>query len=285
AYTAQTWDELSSFYWYGSRAYDPSLGRFLSADTIVPDYKNPQSLNRYSYGYNNPVKYSDPTGHYPWDPDPWAEEFRLIHGRYPTEEDRRDREFSLRNPGSGPGGAWTEEDWKAYGMARGYGWSPSEGIFGGAKGSLPERLFISAALSMLIRSKMGSGQAALLHQRGTTIRFGDPFGNASAWTRGGTDIEIDPLYAGWAGGTPVEALAALLAHEAVHVDVQSGRAIWFIPPDSIAEEMGAFKVGRAVWGELKKRDFHDQDWWAKRVDRGEGALIEAIQRTMWWLRW
>jgi hypothetical protein len=29
----------------------------------VPSPGNPQSLNRYSYGYNNPVKYQDPTGH------------------------------------------------------------------------------------------------------------------------------------------------------------------------------------------------------------------------------
>jgi hypothetical protein len=35
----------------------------VSADTIVPDPADPQSLNRYSYSYNNPVKYRDPTGH------------------------------------------------------------------------------------------------------------------------------------------------------------------------------------------------------------------------------
>jgi len=40
------------------------LGRFLSADTIVPSPGNPQSLNRYAYTLNNPVKYTDPTGHY-----------------------------------------------------------------------------------------------------------------------------------------------------------------------------------------------------------------------------
>ena len=41
--------------------YLPGLGRFISADTIVPNPANPQSLNRYSYSYNNPVKYQDPT--------------------------------------------------------------------------------------------------------------------------------------------------------------------------------------------------------------------------------
>ena len=46
-----------------ARFYDPLLGRFLSADTIVPEPGNPQSLNRYSYVYNSPLMYNDPTGH------------------------------------------------------------------------------------------------------------------------------------------------------------------------------------------------------------------------------
>jgi hypothetical protein len=43
--------------------YDPNLGRFISADTIIPDRSNPQSRNRYSYVLNNPLKYTDPSGH------------------------------------------------------------------------------------------------------------------------------------------------------------------------------------------------------------------------------
>jgi hypothetical protein len=42
----------------------PYINRFLSADTIVPGYANPQSLNRYSYVNNNPLRYTDPTGHF-----------------------------------------------------------------------------------------------------------------------------------------------------------------------------------------------------------------------------
>jgi hypothetical protein len=48
----------------GARWYDAQLGRWISADTIVPDPVNPQSLNRYSYVNNNPIKYIDPTGHF-----------------------------------------------------------------------------------------------------------------------------------------------------------------------------------------------------------------------------
>ena len=47
-----------------ARYYLPGIGRFVSADTIVPDREDPQSFNRYSYARNNPLKYTDPTGHY-----------------------------------------------------------------------------------------------------------------------------------------------------------------------------------------------------------------------------
>jgi len=35
----------------------------VSADTIVPNPGNPQDLNRYAYAANNPLRYTDPTGH------------------------------------------------------------------------------------------------------------------------------------------------------------------------------------------------------------------------------
>ena len=47
----------------GARYYLPNTNRFLTPDTIVPDPKNPQSLNRYSYVNNNPINFSDPSGH------------------------------------------------------------------------------------------------------------------------------------------------------------------------------------------------------------------------------
>ena len=56
-------EELS---YYNARWYDPKLGGFLSADTIIPDPTAPQNYNRYSYVLNNPLKYTDPTGHIVW---------------------------------------------------------------------------------------------------------------------------------------------------------------------------------------------------------------------------
>ncbi|MCF6264533.1 MAG: putative Ig domain-containing protein [Xanthomonadales bacterium] len=46
------------------RIYDPKLGRFLQADPFVQAPKNSQSLNRYSYVFNNPLSNTDPTGYF-----------------------------------------------------------------------------------------------------------------------------------------------------------------------------------------------------------------------------
>ena len=48
---------------YNARFYDPQLGRFTSADTIIPSTQGVQGWDRYAYGLNNPSRYTDPTGH------------------------------------------------------------------------------------------------------------------------------------------------------------------------------------------------------------------------------
>jgi hypothetical protein len=53
-------------YYYGARFYDPALGRFASPDSIIPQTQGTQAWDRYSYTFNNPVKYNDPSGHCPW---------------------------------------------------------------------------------------------------------------------------------------------------------------------------------------------------------------------------
>ncbi|MGB4979955.1 MAG: RHS repeat-associated core domain-containing protein, partial [Anaerolineae bacterium] len=50
-------------YFYNARYYDPALGRFAQADTLIPNPGNLQSLNRYAYAANNPLRFSDPSGH------------------------------------------------------------------------------------------------------------------------------------------------------------------------------------------------------------------------------
>jgi uncharacterized protein RhaS with RHS repeats len=50
-------------YYYNARYYDPSLGQFISPDTLVPDPSNVQAYNRYMYALGNPLRYNDPSGH------------------------------------------------------------------------------------------------------------------------------------------------------------------------------------------------------------------------------
>ena len=63
--------ELSGLIHMNARVYDSDIGRFLSADTTIQDPHDTQSYNRYSYVRNNPLKYTDPSGHSWW----------LKHGR------------------------------------------------------------------------------------------------------------------------------------------------------------------------------------------------------------
>ena len=102
-YTGQRCDDTGLLF-YNARYYDPAIGRFISADTVVPGNAsggmdgvalrpltvafhepgfiatlngeganadklhwggpvNPQALNRYSYVNNNPMRWTDPSGH------------------------------------------------------------------------------------------------------------------------------------------------------------------------------------------------------------------------------
>jgi len=55
-FTGQRHEEpLGGLYHMGARFYDPALGRWLSADPLVPDLAPPHSLNRFGYTLNNPT--------------------------------------------------------------------------------------------------------------------------------------------------------------------------------------------------------------------------------------
>jgi RHS repeat-associated protein len=62
-FTGQRLDNSTGLMYYRARYYAQGLGRFISADTMVPDLKNPQQFNRYSYVLNSPLAHTDPTGH------------------------------------------------------------------------------------------------------------------------------------------------------------------------------------------------------------------------------
>jgi RHS repeat-associated protein len=130
AFTGQRVDGYNQLMYYGARWYDPQTGRFVQADTILPDPSNPQSLNRYSYVLNNPLCYTDPGGYDPIDAQ-WEKEFFEAHGRHPTDEDRADRFFSLLFLGRGPDGTWTDSDWAYYSQNRKALWTSEKGQWPG----------------------------------------------------------------------------------------------------------------------------------------------------------
>lgn len=57
-------DNLNLIHMNG-RVYDSMIGKFLSADSFIPDLANTQSYNRYTYLTNNPLNATDPNGFWP----------------------------------------------------------------------------------------------------------------------------------------------------------------------------------------------------------------------------
>jgi RHS repeat-associated protein len=62
-FTGQLLDASLGLYHMGARWYDPLLARWLSADTVVPNPGDPQTLDRFSYVGGRPPNHVDPSGH------------------------------------------------------------------------------------------------------------------------------------------------------------------------------------------------------------------------------
>jgi len=91
-YTGQREEASLGLYFYNARWYDPALGRFIQADTIVPGAGNPQAWDRYAYTSNNPVKYIDPSGH---SVDCGIGEQNCRAGKYIIDDNGQDQSVSL----------------------------------------------------------------------------------------------------------------------------------------------------------------------------------------------
>ena len=66
-YRGYYWDKHAEMYYLQTRWYDPTVCRFISPDSY--EYLDPTTfggLNLYAYCVNNPIMYSDPSGHF-WD--------------------------------------------------------------------------------------------------------------------------------------------------------------------------------------------------------------------------
>jgi RHS repeat-associated protein len=62
-YTGQKNAPEIGLMFYNARWYDPAIAHFTQADSLIPGAGSPQAWDRYAYVLNNPLIYTDPSGH------------------------------------------------------------------------------------------------------------------------------------------------------------------------------------------------------------------------------
>jgi RHS repeat-associated protein len=65
-YAGYQYDSETGLYYLNARYYDSRIARFLSEDTYTGELNDPLSLNLYTYCHNEPIMYTDLTGHMPF---------------------------------------------------------------------------------------------------------------------------------------------------------------------------------------------------------------------------
>ena len=65
-YRGYLYDSETGFYYVSSRYYDPEIGRWINADSVIAGVGGSiQGYNMFAYCFNNPVNMSDSSGHWP----------------------------------------------------------------------------------------------------------------------------------------------------------------------------------------------------------------------------
>ena len=80
-YTGAIYDERTGLLYLNARFYDPSTGRFLTQDTYRGERDDAMTWNLYIYCSNNPLCFTDPTGHSPWNRILKLADFTKIHNK------------------------------------------------------------------------------------------------------------------------------------------------------------------------------------------------------------
>ena len=65
-YNAESFNTNTGLQYLRARYYDAETGTFTTEDSELGTTENPLARNRYTYAENNPLNYSDPTGHSVW---------------------------------------------------------------------------------------------------------------------------------------------------------------------------------------------------------------------------
>ncbi len=64
-YRSYYYDEESGFYYLNSRYYNPKMGRFINADSVVSEIGEINGCNIFCYSFNNPISLVDDDGNWP----------------------------------------------------------------------------------------------------------------------------------------------------------------------------------------------------------------------------
>jgi RHS repeat-associated protein len=204
----------TGLYYYGARYYDPTIGRFISPDTVVQNYGAPQTLNRYSYALNNPLRYADPTGHSneDWKPDftnpvdPWKGVPSDYTGYVPEGHEREDDDQP---------GLPIETDEQSYVVVGGYDYDIRIGAGGGE------------------RSLVVKGEDGEFYQI-RTISFGSGLGaQITAVPKEGTIITMRDVYdlEGWGNSLSGGAAYFVGASLTVSATYHGQQADWDVKAD------------------------------------------------------
>lgn len=90
-YAGEFYDEETGLYYLRARYYNPYTGRFISEDSYWGEDANPLSLNLYTYAYNNPIMYVDPSGHSSERIDEIIKEIDEQKKKWMEDDDKRDK--------------------------------------------------------------------------------------------------------------------------------------------------------------------------------------------------
>ena len=180
-------DEVALIY-MRARYYVPGVGRFARADTIVPNPSSSGSYNRYTYAAGNPLRFTDPTGHYIFEDTP-----------HPTMGG---------HPYLNPAAFFVSPKLSPTGEAM---VTHNEAIWYQPRQHDPLKQ-IRPALNTIQDSATGSELSNLVGDRHTLVTFG-PYGNfafSSWWIHLQRVLTNSSVMRG-------ESFASLVAHELVHV--------------------------------------------------------------------